>query len=308
MVSLTYLVRRVVGAIGLLLTAAFVTLVVLHMAPGDPAQILLGETATQQQVAELRTALGLDLPLPVQYTRFIARALRGDLGDSLRYRRPALEVVLERLPATIELTAAGFVLAVAFGIPLGVIGGVRSRSRADRMILVGATVAQSMPGFWLGALLVVIFSIKLGLLPTSGRGGVSHLVLPAITLATAYIGLAIRMTRQSMKDVVEADYVRTARAKGLKEWRVLSKHALRNALIPVVTVLALQLGRLVGGAVVTEGVFAWPGVGSAAIIAIHNRDYPVVQAVVLVTASAIVVTNLIVDLAYRILDPRIRVV
>jgi ABC-type dipeptide/oligopeptide/nickel transport system permease component len=267
---------------------------------------LLGETATQQQLQEFRDAYGLNLPLPLQFARYVSRAVRGDLGESLRYRRPALRVVVERLPATLELTAAGVGLALAGGLFGGVLAAVRPGSFTDRAIMVVATASQAIPGFWLGALLIAFFAVDLGVLPTSGRGGAEHLVLPAVTLAAAYVGLAARMTRQSLREVISSDYVRTAFAKGLPTSTVMTRHALRNGLVPVVTVLGLQIGQLIGGAIITEGVFAWPGVGNAAIIAISNRDYPVVQAVILLTAAGIIVTSLAVDLLYRVLDPRVR--
>jgi peptide/nickel transport system permease protein len=285
-----------------------VVFALLHLTPGDPASVMLGENATPEQVQALQRSLGLDLPLVLQYARFLGHALHGDLGTSIRAQRPALEVVLERLPATLLLTAGAFSFAVLIGMPIGVISAVKRLSLWDHGSMALALLGQSMPGFWLGLVLITVFAVRLRWLPASGMGSLSHVVLPAITLGMFLIGLIIRLTRSSMLDVLGQDYVRTARAKGLAERMVVMQHALMNALIPVVTLVGLQLGLLLGGAVITETVFAWPGVGLATVTAIHQRDYPVVQCAVLVSAVLVLSINWAVDLLYHYLDPRVHAV
>ena len=303
---LGYAVRRSAESLLLVWLVTVVVFALLHLTPGDPASVMLGENATPEQVTALRRSLGLDEPLPVQYARFLGRAVRGDLGTSIRAQRPALDVVLERLPATGVLTAGAFAFAVVIGMPVGVLSAVKRLSLWDHGSMALALLGQSMPGFWLGLVLITVFAVHLGWLPASGMGGVSHVVLPAVTLGMFLIGLIIRLTRSSMLDVLGQDYVRTARAKGLAEHMVVMQHALRNALIPVVTLLGLQLGLLLGGAVITETVFAWPGVGLATVTAIHQRDYPVVQCAVMVSAVIVVSINWAVDVLYHVLDPRVR--
>ena len=301
------LVWRTLQSLVLLWLVTVVVFGLLHLTPGDPASLMLGEQATPEQIRDLRTALGLDEPLVTQYARFLSHALRGDFGMSIRAQRPALEVVLERLPATLLLAAGAFVFALFVGMPIGVVSAVKRLSLWDHGSMALALLGQSMPVFWLGLMLIVVFSVNLRWFPVSGWGGPQHLVLPAITLGTFLIGLIIRLTRSSMLDVLGQDYVRTARAKGLAEPVVITHHALRNALIPVVTLLGLQLGLLLGGAVITETVFAWPGVGMMTVTAIHQRDYPVVQCAVFVSAVLVVSINWAVDTLYNFLDPRIRV-
>ena len=284
-----------------LLVAGFVRLV-----PGDPVEIMLGESATPGDVAALRHELGLDQPLPAQLVGFLARAARGDLGRSIAFREPVLRVVLERYPATLELAAAALVLALAVAIPLGVVAAVRPRSLADRLVRVVSLAGVCLPSFWLGPLLVLVFSLHLGWLPVSGRGTLRHLVLPAVTLASGMTGILVRLTRTSVLAVLREDFVRTARAKGASEWRVLAVHALRNALPPVATVAALQAGALLAGAVITETIFAWPGVGRLVVQAIDARDYPLVQGCVLAIGVGYVLVNAAADLLHGLLDPRLR--
>jgi len=305
---LGYVVRRSAQSLLLVWLVTVVVFALLHLTPGDPASVILGENATPEQVQALRRSLGLDQPLVRQYTRFLGRALHGDLGTSIRAQRPALEVVLERLPATLLLTAGAFSFAVLIGMPIGVISAVKRLTLWDHGSMALALLGQSMPGFWLGLVLITVFAVHLRWLPASGMGSLSHVVLPAITLGMFLIGLIIRLTRSSMLDVLGQDYVRTARAKGLAERMVVMQHALMNALIPVVTLLGLQLGLLLGGAVITETVFAWPGVGLATVTAIHQRDYPVVQCAVLVSAVLVLSINWAVDLLYHYLDPRVHAV
>ena len=298
---------RTLQSIALLWLVTVVVFALLHLTPGDPATVMLGEQATPEQLRDLRSALGLDEPFVMQYARFLGHAVTGDFGRSIRAQRPALEVVLERLPATLLLSAGAFVFALFVGMPIGVVSAVKRLSLWDHGSMALALLGQSMPVFWLGLMLIVVFSVNLRWLPVSGWGTPQHLVLPAVTLGTFLIGLIIRLTRSSMLDVLGQDYVRTARAKGLAERAVIVRHALRNALIPVVTLLGLQLGLLLGGAVITETVFAWPGVGMVTVTAIHQRDYPVVQCAVFVSAVLVVVINWAVDTLYNVLDPRIRV-
>lgn len=301
-----YVAWRSLHSLLLLWLVTVVVFGLLHLTPGDPASLMLGEQATPEQIRDLQHALGLDKPLITQYARFLNHAVRGDFGTSIRAQRPALEVVLERLPATLLLAAGAFTFALSVGLPIGVLSAVKRLSLWDHGSMALALMGQSMPVFWLGLMLIIVFSVHLRWLPVSGAGGPQHLVLPAVTLGTFLIGLIIRLTRSSMLDVLGQDYVRTARAKGLAERAVIVRHALRNALIPVVTLLGLQLGILLGGAVITETVFAWPGVGMMTVTAINQRDYPVVQCAVFVSAVLVVSINWAVDVLYHFLDPRIR--
>lgn len=278
----------------------------LRLVPGDPVEIMLGESATPGDVAALRHELGLDQPLPAQLLGFLTRAARGDLGRSIAFRAPVLHVVLARYPATLELAAAALALALAVAVPLGVVAAVRPRSVADRLVRVVSLAGVCLPSFWLGPLLVLVFSLHLGWLPVSGRGTLRHLVLPAVTLASGMTGILVRLTRTSMLAVLREDFVRTARAKGAGEWRVLVVHALRNALPPVATVAALQAGALLAGAVITETIFAWPGVGRLVVQAIDARDYPLVQGCVLAIGVGYVLVNAAADLLHGLLDPRLR--
>src|SRR6185436_14829197 len=303
--TLSYVAKRSLHALLLLFGVSLVVFLLLHAVPGDPAQLLLGDQATPERVAEVRKSLGLDRPLGEQYWRFVTRAVRGDFGQSIRAMRPVLPYVLERLPATLELSLGAFLLATGLGVPIGVLAAFRRHSGWDRLSLNVALLAQSAPNFWIGLILIALFSVKLRLLPVSGRGSLSHLILPSITLAIFFVGLVVRLTRSGMLEVLRQDYVRTAWAKGLPARLVIFRHALKNALIPIVTVLGLQVGTLLGGAVVTETVFAWPGMGQLAVQAIAQRDYPVVQAIVLLLGLAFVLIHWAVDVSYGLLDPRI---
>jgi len=286
--------------------ASLVVFVLIRAVPGDPAVIMLGEQATSEDLGRLRSVMRLDRPLYEQYMAFLGQLLAGDLGMSIRFQRPAGELVKDRLGATAALAGAGLGLACLIGVPIGVLGAVRAGSLTDRAVRVAALLSQAIPGFWLGLVLITIFAVQLRVLPASGGGDFSHLILPALTLASFLLGLTIRLTRASILDVLKQDFIRTARSKGLAERVIAFRHALRNALIPVVTVLGLQVGTLLGGAVITEAVFAWPGIGNLAVLAIYQRDYPVVQAVVLLSAVVFVVTNILVDLLCTWIDPRLR--
>ena len=289
----------------MILGVSLVTFALLYVT-GDPAALLLPVDATPEDLARLRTNLGLDDPLPVQYGRFLAGAVRGDFGLSVRQSEPALNLVLERLPATLELTLAALALAVVVAVPAGIVAAGWRGTLIDQGAMLVALIGQSMPNFWLGIMLLLFFSVQLGWLPPFGRGGLDHLILPAVTLAMYSMARTARLVRSGMVDVLGQDYIRTARGKGLTEALVLRRHALRNALMPVVTVLGLDLAHLLGGAVIVEFIFAWPGIGRLAVTSIGARDYPVVQATVFLVAVGYTVVNFLVDVLYAYLNPRVR--
>jgi ABC-type dipeptide/oligopeptide/nickel transport system permease component len=278
----------------------------LHLVPGDPVEIMLGESAAPADVAALRHDLGLDRPLAAQYTGFLGRALRADLGRSIAFHAPVARVIADRYPATLELAGAALLVALALALPLGVAAAARPGSAVDVLARVASLAGACLPSFWLGPLLILVFSLRLGWLPVSGRGGIAHLLLPAVTLGLGMASVLVRLTRASMLAALHEDYVRSARAKGAPEWRVLSVHALRNALLPVTTVAGLQAGALLAGAIITETVFAWPGLGRLVVQAIDARDYPLVQGCVLVIGVSYVAVNTATDLLYRVIDPRLR--
>ena len=291
----------------LLVAVGVVTLVFVALRlSGDPAATMLPGDASVDELRDLRHALGLDRPLHVQYVAFLGSAVRGDFGDSFRHQQPAFGLGLERLPATLELAFAALLLAVAVALPLGIVAAIHRGRAVDVLAMGFAVVGQATPYFWMGIMLILVVSVELGWLPTSGRGGWRHLILPAVTLGTHFAASLARLTRTSMLEVLGQNFVTTARAKGLGERRVILAHALKNAAVPVITLIGLQFGTLLGGAVVTETIFAWPGVGRLAVQSIFVRDYPVVQAGVLVLALTFVAINLLVDLLYGTLDPRIR--
>jgi peptide/nickel transport system permease protein len=298
--------RRFAILIPTILGAITLVFFFLHMIPGDPVEVMLGETAQQADKERLREELGLNLPLYVQYGHFLTRIARGDLGESYFYRRPVAQVIAERIPATVELALVAFVVASLIAIPLGIIAALREGTTVDNLSVLFSLVGVSMPNFWLGPLLIILFSLTLGWFPVSGRTGVASLVLPAVTLGIALAALLSRMTRASLLERLGEDYLTVARAKGLPEWKVILKHALRNALIPVITVMGLQIGVLLSGAIITENVFAWPGIGTLLINAIEARDYPIVQGCVLLISLSYVIVNLVTDLVYSLADPRIR--
>ncbi len=318
----------------MLLGVSFVVFFMVRAIPGDPAQLLLGQQATEEQVQQVRQNMGLDKPVIVQYGIFLADAVRGDLGDSIVTGRPVTTELLARFPATLELTAFAMLVAILVGVPVGVISAVKQYSLLDKFTSVLALTGISMPIFWLAMILIVIFFVNLGWLPFPGRlstgyavtsitglvlvdslltlnfaafwDGLKHLILPAIALGTIPMAVIMRMTRSSMLEVMGEDYVRTARAKGVVPWRVIFKHALRNAMLPTVTVIGLQAGLLMGGAVITETIFSWPGVGQIAYDSVNRRDYAMIQGVVLYGATLFVLVNLLVDVLYAVLDPRVR--
>jgi peptide/nickel transport system permease protein len=300
-----YLVRRLAQSVLVLLGVSFVVFLILYLT-GDPALVLLPPDATAQDIREFRDRMGFNDPFIVQYGRFLGGALRGDFGQSVRHGEPAFGLVLERLPATFELSGAALLVALLLAIPAGVVSAVRRNTVTDYVATVVALLGQSMPTFWLGIMLILIFSVQFNVLPSSGRGGLEHLVLPAITLGLFTTARITRLTRSGMLEVLNQDYIRTARAKGVSGRPVVWKHAFKNAAIPIVTIVGIELGTLLGGSVITETIFAWPGVGRLSVQAIYNRDYPVVQAAVFLLASTFVLVNLVVDLLYTYLDPRIR--
>ncbi len=298
--------RRLLLLLPTLLGVVVLVFAFLHLVPGDPVEIMLGESAAPADVTALRQSLGLDRPLPEQLLGFLGRAVRGDLGWSLAFRAPVTDVIGARWPATLELAGAAFMLALAFAIPLGTIAAVLEGTLVDRAARLVSLIGVCVPSVWMGPLLILVFSMQLGWLPVSGRGGVAHLVLPAVTLALGMAGILVRLTRASMREALRGDYVRTARAKGASPWRVVVRHALRNALLPVTTVAGIQAGALLAGAIVTETIFAWPGLGRLMIQAIGARDYPLVQGCVLVIGATYVLVNALTDVVLAALDPRLR--
>jgi peptide/nickel transport system permease protein len=301
-----YLVRRLWQSAVTLVGVSILVFVILRVIPGDPAKMLLPEGAPQAAVEALNRHLGLREPLWIQYGLFLRSVVQGDFGQSFQYRSPALRVVIERVPATVQLTLTAMALTVLAGVPLGVLAAVRQRTGWDYASTVLAVLGQSLPNFWLGIMLALLFGVTLRWLPTSGFGGWPSLVLPSITLAAFPTALVARLTRSSLIEILGQEYIRTGRAKGLGEPRVVLRHALRNAMIPLLTVLGLQIGTLLGGAVITESIFAWPGMGKLVVDAIFFRDFPVVQTILILSATIFVVINLLVDVLYTVLDPRIR--
>jgi peptide/nickel transport system permease protein len=300
-----YLARRFTEAVLVVLGVLLLVFVILQLT-GDPARLMLPPEATLEDIERLRRQMGFDRPLPVQFVWFLAGAVRGDFGSSLRYRdQPALEVVLERLPATLELAGATLAWSIPVAFLLGFVSAVRRATVHEGMAMLGALLGQSMPTFWLGLMLILVFAVELGWFPSSGRGGFAHVVLPALTLGGFFMARLTRLVRSGLLEVLGQDYVRTARAKGLGEAAVVTRHALKNAAIPIVTIIGLDIGTVLGGAVITETVFAWPGVGRLAVDSIYVRDFPVVQADVFVIAVAFVIINLAVDIVYTWLDPRV---
>jgi peptide/nickel transport system permease protein len=301
-----FLIRRILLTIPVMVGVATLVFSLIHLVPGDPVQAMLGESASPADIAELRAKLGLDRPLMVQYGAFLKGMITGDLGTSLRTNQPVAVAIGERLPATFELATAAMTLAVLFAIPLGIIAAARAGTRIDHLATTLALVGISMPSFWLGPLLAIVFSVALGWFPVSGRGTPAHLVLPAVTLAAPLAAVLARMTRASLLEELREPYVLAARARGVSRFQAVMKHAFRNSLIPIVTVLGLQFGAVLTGAVITETIFAWPGVGRLLIQSISFRDYPLVQGCILLIAIAYVSMNLLTDVLYGLLDPRIR--
>jgi peptide/nickel transport system permease protein len=301
-----FVLRRLAALIPVALGVATLTFAIIHMVPGDPVIAMLGENAAPADVAGMRHRLGLDRPLWAQYVSFLGGIAEGNLGDSFSYRKAVMTLIEERFPATLELAGAGLLLAILIAFPLGLIAGANPGGAGDVGAMGFAVLGISVPHIYLGPLLMILFSLHLRLLPLTGRGGLSHLVLPAVTLGTALAAIIARMLRQSLIQVRDSDYMRTARGKGLSERAALVRHGLRNALTPVVTLIGLQAGALLTGALITEVIFSWPGLGRLLITAIGARDYPLVEGCVLTFAMSYVVVNLVTDFVYAIVDPRVR--
>ena len=299
-----YVLRRLVQSALVLLGVSVIVFGLLHLT-GDPTRLLLPLEAREEDVRQLRALLGLDDPLWVQYVRFLSRAVRGDFGVSFKHQVPALTLIRQTLPATLELTGAGLALALVVAVPAGIVAALRRNSFIDAVCSIGVLLGQAMPVYWLGLLLILVFAVRLGWLPAAGRDGPASLVLPAVALGAFSMARIARMARSGMLEVLAQDYVRTARAAGVRAFVVTYKYALKNAAIPLVTIVGLEFGVLLGGAVITETIFAWPGVGRLAVDAIFSRDYPLVQAIVAMLATLFVLINLVMDLVYTYLDPRI---
>jgi peptide/nickel transport system permease protein/oligopeptide transport system permease protein len=301
-----YLIKRLFSTIPVLIGISLLLFFMLRLLPGDPAQVLAGQMATPQEIENIRQQLGLDRPIYEQYANYLSRLVRFDLGRSARTQNPVTEEIWARLPNTLLLAVVAITLACLFGIPAGIISAVRPYSWIDYLVTTSALFGMSMPVFWLGLMLVVIFSIILKWLPAGGTGSWQHVILPSITLAAFVVAFIARMTRSTMLETLSQDFTTTARSKGLKERVVVIKHALKNAMIPIITVVGLQFGLLLGGAVLTETVFAWPGLGRLIVDSILARDYPVIQGTILIFGLLYIMVNLVVDLIYALVDPRIR--
>ena len=301
-----YLFIRLLLFVPTLAGALTLVFFLIHLVPGDPVEAMLGETASTTDKGALRRQLGLDQPLGTQYLRFLSRLAKGELGESLYGQGPVMELISARFPATVELTLAAMGIAMLLAFTLGTLAAVKKNSWVDQASLLFSLFGLSTPNFWLGPLLIIFFAIDLGWLPVSGRGGWSHLILPALTLGTSMAAILTRMVRSSLLEAIRQDYIRTARAKGLSEWSVWLKHAAGNSLISVTTILGLQFGALLAGSVITETIFAWPGIGRLTLEAIQTRDYPLLQGCILIIACSYLVINLCTDILYRAADPRIR--
>ncbi|HTX16392.1 MAG TPA: nickel ABC transporter permease [Candidatus Baltobacteraceae bacterium] len=301
-----YLSVRVLLALPALWLIVTMVFLLAHIIPGDPVQQMLGEGARAEDLQQLRHSLGLDLPISTQYAHYLVGVLHGNLGESFRFQEPVTRVVLEHYPATLELALVALLVCMAISIPAGIYAAQRRGTAADHAVGVFTLFGLSVPNFALGPVLILIFSVILGWLPVSGRGGPAHMILPAITLGAALAAILTRMVRSSVIEELSSDYVRTARAKGLSESQVLFRHAFRNALIPILTILGLQFGTLLAGAIVTETIFSWPGIGRLAVQAISARDYPLLQGCILLIAVSYVGVNLLTDMVYALVDPRVR--
>ena len=303
---LNYVIKRFLSMVPVLIGISILLFFMLRLLPGDPAQVLAGQMASPEEIENIRTQLGLDRPIYEQYLSYLSRLVRLDLGRSARTQNPVIEEIWARLPNTMLLAVVAISLACLFGIPAGIISAMRPYTWVDYLVTMTALFGISMPVFWLGLMLVVLFSVILRWLPAGGTGGWQHVVLPSVTLASFVVAFIARMTRSTMLETLSQDYTTTARSKGLRENVVVIKHALKNALIPIVTVVGLQFGLLLGGAVLTETVFAWPGIGRLIVDSILARDYPVIQGTILIFGLLYILVNLAVDLAYALIDPRIR--
>lgn len=300
-----YVIKRFFQSLLVILGITVIVFIIIHLT-GDPTDLLLPPEAGPEEKALFRHELGLDRPIYIQYFEFIKNIAHGDFGQSFRHQTSAFSLIIGALPATIELTMAAMILSIVIALPIGIISAIRPRSSYDRLGMTFALLGQSIPVYWAGLMLILLFAVTLGWLPSTGRGGIEHIILPAITLGMFSTAAIARFTRSSMLDVLDTDYIRTARIKGLAEYIVVLKHAFKNASIPVLTMTSLQFGRMLSGAVITETIFSWPGVGRMAVQAIYNRDFPVVQTAVFITSVLFVGINFLVDIIYTYLDPRIK--
>jgi peptide/nickel transport system permease protein len=305
-VFLNYLIKRLCSAVFVLLGITTLVFLLIHLVPGDPVEVMLGETARMADREALRHALGLDLPILQQWWQYLTGIAHFDLGTSLHSKRAVSQLLIERLPATAVLSIASMLIAIVIALPLGILAAVYKKSVWDKLAMVTAMLGVSIPNFVMGPLLILIFALWLGWFPVSGKEGVASLILPSLTLGTALAAILSRMVRASMLEVLQEDYIRAARARGLTELHVLGLHALRNAALPVITILGMQFGALLAGAVITETIFAWPGIGQLMIESIQKRDYPIVQACVLLISVTYVLVNLLTDIVYTSLDPRVK--
>lgn len=302
-----YILRRLIMIVPVLIGISIFVFLLIHLTPGDPARLMLGESAPTAQLEALRESMGLNDPIYIQYFNWLKKAVRFDFGRSLRSKKQVTTEILDRLPATAQLAGAAVLFAIIVGIPVGIISASKPNSWFDNIAMVGALTGVGMPVFWQGIMLILIFSVTLSWFPPSGRmGGIKYIILPAITLGTASTASIARLTRSAMLDVLQHDYIRTARSKGLPKTKVILRHGLRNALIPVVTMVGLQFGSLMSGAVLTETIFAWPGIGRMVVEAINNKDFPLVQGTVMTFALVYALINLAVDVTYAFLDPRLK--
>jgi peptide/nickel transport system permease protein len=302
---LKYALKRVLLGFLAIIGVSIIIFVATRLS-GDVTFLMIPHDAKAEDIIEMRTSLGLDDPLPVQYFIFIKNVFRGDFGTSLWHKLPAMELVLDRLPATVQLAVTGFLISVIIGLPIGVLAARNRGTWIDKLATTLSLSGQAMPGFWVAIMMMLLFAVTLGWLPTSGKGGIEHIIMPAFSLSLYSFAAILRLTRSGMVEALDNEYIKLARLKGNPEWVVAWKHALRNALIPVVTMSGMQLAMLMGGTVIIESIFAWPGIGKLILDAIYDRDYPIVQAGVFITSTIFVFTNLVVDLLYGIIDPRIR--
>jgi len=301
-----YILKRMLQVIPVIFLVTIITFSLVHLAPGDPAIMRAGEDATPEQVEMIREAMGLNEPVMLQYLNWIGGMVRGDLGTSLQDGRPVFSTLIRRLPATMQLVLASFIVSIGIGVPIGILSAVRQNTFADSFARIFALLGISMPNFWVGLLLMLIFSYRLRLLPASGSGSLAHLIMPAIALGTSSAGIITRLTRSSMLEILQQDFIRTAHSKGLKKLIVIYKHALKNAMLPVITVIGVQLGARLGGSVIVESVFAYPGIGRFAYLRLLARDYPMIMGNLLIFALIFIFINLMTDILYGFLEPRIR--
>jgi len=301
-----YIFKRIIQVIPVLILVTLITFSLVHLTPGDPAIMRAGEDATAEQVESIRESMGLNRPVHMQYLNWIGGLFRGDLGYSLQDGRPVFITLIRRLPATIQLVIASFIVSIGIGIPIGILSAVKQNTFADSFARIFALLGLSMPNFWIGLMLMLLFSYRLRLLPASGSGSMLHLIMPAIALGLPAAGVITRLTRSSMLEVLKEDYIRTAQSKGLKNQTVIYKHALKNAMLPVITVIGIQLGSRLGGSVIIESVFAYPGIGRFAYLRLLARDYPMIMGNLLIFAFIFILINLLTDILYGFIEPRIR--